>query len=178
MKIENFTLIEFLNQSPELIEKYMIAMRYLKPRETKREVFRMKLKHVELIKQTIDSGNDKDLITIVAKVEKVKEKAVLDMPIIQFFGIVNSIRKQLELIIRAEENSLSPSRIEPKWELVQGSEKMAKFGIYNTLDHLTGKKPHLYKVYMNMGYDEIFTILLKWKTESDLQHEMNQIKDK
>lgn len=178
MEITNYKLIDFFNQDRNLIDEYVVALRYIKAKETKRELFHMKLKHVEMIKQTIGSGNDRDLIKVVSKVQKCTEKKVLDMKIIDFFGIVNSIKKQLQVIVKAEENALTPSDVNMKWELVRGSERMEKFGIYNTLDHLTGKKPHLYKVYMNMDYSEIFTILYKWKTEEDLQKEMNQIKTK
>jgi len=178
MEIENFKLIDFFNQNRSLIDNYVVALRYVKPIKTKREVFQMKMKHVELIKQTIGSGNDRDLIKIVSKVQKCSEDEVLEMQIIQFFGIINSIKEQLMTIVRAEENGLTPSDVNMKWEQVGGSERMEKFGIINTLDKLTGKKPHLHKVYLNMKYSEIFTILLKWKTEAEIQKEMNQIKTK
>lgn len=178
MEISNFTLLEFINQPKELIEEYMICLRYLRPSETVNPVIHLKLKEVEQIKQTLNSGIDEDLIEIVSIVQGIKPKKVLDLKIIEFFGIVNSVKNQLERIIKAEEKGLTPSHIDQKWEQVRGSERMQKFGIYNTLDNLTGKKPHLYETYMNMSYSEIFTILLKWKEESDIQHEMNQIKSK
>lgn len=178
MIIENFKLIEYLNQPPEVVEGYLVALRYLKPRETKREVFNMKLKHVEMIKQTIDSGSNKDLIVIVSKVQRITEEAVLDLPIVEFFGILASIREQLKVIVTAEQNGLTPSISNYKWEAVQGSERMSKFGIYNTLESLSGGDALKYKAYMNMNYAEVFTILLMRKTASELQHEMNQIKTK
>jgi len=178
MEITNYKLKEFLKQEPDLIQNYVVALRYLKPRETKREIFNMKLKHVEMIKQTIDSGNDADLIAIVAKVQKCNEEEVLEMKIIDFFGIVGSIRKQMKVIVTAEENGLTPSHTDFKWEAVNGSERMSKFGIYNTLESLSGGDALKYKAYMNMSYSEVFTILLMRKTASDLQREMNQIKTK
>jgi hypothetical protein len=138
----------------------------------------MKLKHVEFIKQTIDSGNVSDLVEVVSKVQKVPEEKVLDMPIIKFFGIMASIRSQLKVIVKAEENGLTPSHIDLKWEAVNGSQKMSKFGIYNTLESLSGGDALKYQSYMNMNYAEVFTILLMRKTSSDLQWEMNQIKTK
>ena len=178
MKIENFKLIDFMNQTPELVQEYLVALRYLKPRQTAREIFSMKLKEVEMIKRTLNSGEDRDLIVIVSKVQKLSEEAVLDLPIIEFFGIVASIREQMKVILQAEENGLTPSRVDMKWEAVNGSEKMAKFGIYNTLESLSGGDATKYEFFMNMQYSEVFTILLMRKTASDLQHEMNQIKTK
>jgi hypothetical protein len=178
MNIENFKLIDFFNQPSELIAEYMTVMKFLKASKTRKQVFNMKLKKVEFIKRCLNSGIDRDLIKMISKIEKISEEAVLEMPIIDFFGLVRSVKDQVELISRAEENGLSSSTIDVKWLAVNGSERMAKFGIYNTLDKLTGKKPHLYKKYMNMIYSEVFTILLKWKEEEDLIKEMDAIKTK
>jgi hypothetical protein len=187
--IENFKMIDFLDQSPELIEEYLVVLRYLNPLATKRKIMNMKLKHVEMFKRMINSGSDADLVFIIRKVQRVRKQRFLPrilgfndkisrMPIIEFFGLTASIRQQLQTIVEAEKNGLAASYSDFKWEQVQGSERMSKFGIYNTLDQLTNKRPHLYKKYMNMNYSEIFTILVKWKTEADIQHEMNQIKTK
>ena len=178
MIIENFKLIEYLNQTPEVIEKYLIALRYVKPVETKREIFHMKLKHVELIKDTINSGNDNDLVKIVSKVQKCTKEKVVDLPIIKFFGILNSIKEQLKVIIKAEENSLTPNGVDMKYEIVEGAKRMSRFGIYNTLESLSGGDALKYKAYMNTSYSEIFTILLMRKTASDIQREMETIKTK
>lgn len=178
MEIVNYKLIDFLNKDIELIEEYSRVLMYLKPAETIQEVFEMKLKHVDSIKRTINSGSYRELIYIVSKVEKVKEKKVLDFDIIKFHSLVNSIRDQIKFINTAEENGLTSSELNVKWLAVNGSERMAKFEIYNTLDRLTGKKPHLYDYYRNMRYSEVFTILLKWKEEEDIQREMNSIKTK
>lgn len=175
MNITNYKLIEFFNQPPELIEKYTIALRYVKPLKTEREVYYMKLKHVEMIKEVLSSGNDRDLIKVVSKVQKISKKKVLDIPIIKFFRIVNSIRDQLKVIVTAEENALTPSDIDIKWEAVGGSERMAKFGIYNTLESLSGGDALKYEKYMNMEYAEIFTVLFMRKTAADIRHEMQEL---
>ena len=73
---------------------------------------------------------------------------------------------------------MTPSSLNVKWETVDGSARMAKFGIYNTLESLSGGDALKYKKYMEMEYSEVFTILLMRKTASDLQTEMNKIKTK
>lgn len=178
MIIENFKLIEYLNQPPELVEKYLIALRYIKPIETKQEIHNMSLRNVELIKTTIDSGNDLDLIEIISKVQNCKKEEILDLKIIEFFGLLNSVRKQLEKILAAEENALTPSEVNVKFEMVDGAKRMSKFGIYNTLESLSGGDALKYEAYMNMTYSEVFTILLMRKTASDIQNEMNKLKTK
>ena len=178
MEIENFKLIDFFKQTPELINKYVIILKYIPGKKTKRAIFNMKLKHVERIKQTIDSGEDHDLIVIVSKVQKITKKAVFELPIIEFFGIISSVREQMKVILAAEENGLTSSHTDFKWESVNGSERMAKFGIYNTLESLSGGDALKYKAYMNMNYSEVFTILLMRKEAADLQREMSLIKTK
>jgi hypothetical protein len=178
MKITNYTLEEFSKQSPELISEYITALNYLPAKQTRRKIFHMKLKHVEFIKTNLGSGIDDDLISIFAKVQKIKKNEVYKVEIIEFFGILNSIKEQIKEISTAEETSLMPTYPDLKWEMVQGSKKMAKFGIVNTLDMLSGNDATKHEYYRNMKYSYIFLLLLKRKTESDLQHEMSLIKTK
>lgn len=177
-EIFNFKLKEFLKQDPELIREYILALQYLKPVKSKREVFHLKLKHVEFIKQNLYSNEDSELIKIVGIVQKVKIKEVLEMKIVEFFGIVASVKEQLNRIAKAEDNTLSPTEINFKWEAVDGDAKMSKFGIYNTLNSLNGGTILNNKKIMNLPYSEIFTELLRMKTSSELQKEMDAIKTK
>lgn len=178
MIIENFTLKEFLMQDTKLVNEYIVALSYLKPCKTKRTVFHMKLKHVELIKKKLYSGQDNDLIKIVGKVQGISKEEVIELPIIEFFRLMASIREQMEVIARAEESSLTPSEVNFKWAAVDGDKIMAKFGIYNTLESLSGGDALKYKKYMEMAYSEIFTILFMRKTASELAKEMDEIKTK
>lgn len=178
MQITDYTLSKFTKQDAELINEYVVALRYIKPISTERQIISLTLREVEEIKKQINSGNDKDLIKIIATVQGVKEKEVYKLKIIKFFGLVSSIREQLETIFRAEENALKPNHIDMKWQAVNGSERMSKFGIYNTLESISGGDASKYEYFMNMSYSEVFTILLMRKTQSDLQYEMSQIKTK
>lgn len=178
MKITNFKLVDYLNQPSELINEYAVALRYIKPKPTKKEVFHMKLKHVDFIKRNLYSKNDVDLLGIVSRVQKISKSKVLDMEIIDFFGIINSIKEQMNTILSAEETSLTPAEVNVKWEMVNGSERMSIFGIYNTLESLSGRDALKYKKYMNMNYSEVFTILYMRKTAAELAAEMDKIKTK
>lgn len=175
-EIENFKLKEFLKQDEELVQEYLVALNYLKPVKTVKEVFHMKLKHVEHIKQNLYANEDAELIKIVARVQGLKVKEVFDMEILTFFGVIASVKKQLDTISKAEDNRLSPSSINYKWEAVNGEEKMSVFGIYNTLENLADGDILKYKKIMNLPYSEVFTTLLMKKTLHDLQKAMDKIK--
>lgn len=175
-EIINFKLKDFLLQDAELVREYLLALQYLKPAKTKKEVFHLKLKHVEHIKKNLYSNEDSELIKIVARVQGLKVKEVFELKIVEFFRIVASVKQQLDTIAKAEDNRLSPSSINLKWEAVNGDEKMSKFGIYNTLESLSGGDILKYKRIMNLPYSEVFTALLMKKTAQDLQREMEAIK--
>lgn len=175
-EIINFKLKEFLIQESNLISEYIVALQYLKPLSTRRKVFELKLKHVEFIKQNLYSNEDSELIKIVGIVQKEKISRVLNMGVIEFFGVVASVKEQLNTILRAEDNTLSATSINFKWEAVNGSERMERFGIYNTLENLSGGDVLKYKKIMNLSYSDVFTALRMKKESEELQKEMDAIK--
>lgn len=178
MTIENFKLKEFLRQKPELIKKYIVALQFMEALPTKKEVFHLKMKHVEFIKENLYSDEDANLIQIIARVEGVKVSKVLNMEIIKFFRLVTSVKEQLTRIQNAERVSLSPSEDNIKWIAVDGDAKMSKFGIYNTLEKLSKGDILKHKAILNLKYSEVFTVLYMKKTMSELQTEMDRIKTK
>ena len=177
-EIINFKLKEFLNQEPELIQEYIVALQYIKPAKTVKEVFHMKLKHVEHIKQNLYSNEDSEMIKIVARVQGLTVKEVFELKIVEFFGVIASVKNQIDTIAKAENNQLSPSEIDFKWLAVEGDEKMSRFGIYNTLESLSGGDILKYKKIMQLPYSEIFTTLLMKKTAFDLQRQQDKLKTK
>lgn len=178
LTINNYKLIEYMNQPPEVIELYLVMLRYIKPLETKQKVLNMSLEDVEFIRTSINSSEDLSLIKIVSMVQELSEEEVLDLKIIEFFGLLNSIRKQFNTILDAEETAFTPSEVNVKWEMADGARRMAKFGIYNTLESLSGGDALKYKRYLDMPYSEVFTILLMRKEYSDIQAEMRRNKTK
>ena len=82
------------------------------------------------------------------------------------------------IIITAETNGLRQENTNYKWEAVRGSERMSKFGIYNTLDALSDKDATKYKYYLNMKYSEVFTVLLMRKTQYEIQQDIDNLKTK
>lgn len=175
MDIINYKLKSFLKKSRKLIEEYVLVLKYVRPKETNNEIIHMKLKDVEFFKKNIYSNSDKALIKIISMVQNIPEKKVFDYKIVDFFGYVNSVKSQLEVISRAEENSLT-SEPNVKWELVNGAEEMAKFGIYNTLENLSNGNALEYEKYEEMKYSKIFVILHMRNTMNALQRQMEKIK--
>lgn len=177
MKITNYTLKEFLERPREEIEKTVMILGYLKGINTRVPVMNLTFREVESIKKKIGSTNDKDLIDVVCIVEGVDSYNVMKMGIIRFFGVVNSIRKQIEQIANAEERGLSSDIIDKKWEAVEGSKVMERYGVYNSLMKLSNNDPTKFSDLMEMEYAEIFTVLLYLKDVNELDIRMSKIKD-
>lgn len=176
MEIKDYSLEEYLQLNKEEAELYNVIISALPIVKTKKMVMHLKFKHVERLKSALNTGDDEELIKTIARLEGAKPKDVLKFTFIRFFGLLKSVTEQIEQIVRAEENSLIPNRPNVKWELVKGGERMAKFGMYNTLEKLSGGDATKYEKYLNMKYSLIFTILAMRTEAENIAHEMEQIK--
>ena len=174
--INNYKLKEFLKQDYQTQIEYYHILKNLEPIPTKNEIFYMSLKDVEEIKQLINSDDDADLIHIITKVQGVEESEVLDMKIVEVFGLINSIQEQIQRIYKAELSSLSSDNTNIKWEAVNGSERIQKFGIYNTLNTLSNGDILKWNAILELPYADVFMKLLLDKTNNDLQTEMQNLK--
>jgi len=176
-EIKNYELGEFFKQSPELIQQYVEVLQHVKPVDTANDVFHLKLKDVEFIKENLLSDTDEELLEIIAKVQGIKLKKVLKIKVVEFFGLLNSIKEQLIQINKAEAASLVSENTNFKWEAVNGSDRLSMFGIYNTLESLSGGDILKWNDIMELTYSDVFMKLYINKINADLQHEMNQIKE-
>ncbi|WP_339875200.1 hypothetical protein [Olleya marilimosa] len=177
-QITNYKLKDFFKQDITLIQDYINILQHLEPVPTKNEVFHLKLKEVEFIKNNLSNDDDEALFEILAMVQGVKESQILNTGIIEIFGLINSVKEQLERIQKAEASSLVSDNTNIKWETVNGSERMAKFGIYNTLDALSDGDILKWDAILELKFSDVFMKLLLNKTKNDLESEMNNIKTK
>ena len=176
MDIINFKLKDFLKQDINTITDYFFILNQLEPIPTKKEVYYLKLKEVEHIKTNINSGLDKDIVDIISLVQDVKKEDILDLDIIQVFGLINSVKEQVLNINKAETNALSNNIPNVKFEQVEGSKRLQKFGIYNTLNQLSDGNILKWDAILELPYDMVFTKLYLDKTNNDIQYEISQIK--
>lgn len=172
--IENFKLKDFLKQDIELINSYLPFLEIVPPTETN-SLFECSLQIVENCRNSLLNSNIDTLVEIIASIQKCKTKDIYSMPIITFYGVFNSIKNQLEEIINAEKNSLTSSHTNAKFEQVSGSKRLQKFGIYNNLNNLAKGDILKFKEILELPYSLVFTKLFLDKTNSDIEHDMNQI---
>jgi len=176
--IKNYKLKEFYKQSTELQEEYINLLRFSLPIPTAKVLWDLSLKDVDFIKSSFGSGDDSDMFEIISRVQGVPVEDVLNIKIVEFFGLIADVKKQIEEIHKVELTALTPSGANFKWEAVNGSEKMSQFGIYNTLEQLSGGDITKYAEIMEMEYSEVFTVLYMKKTRLELDEEMSKITSK
>ena len=170
--INNIKVKEFGSLSYDEAMDIVTLMMYVKPLETPTPIFNMRFRDVQDLKDLMVSGTVADIVRCV----EICCGSIEDMRILEFFRYLNSIKDQLESIAHAEEVSLSSDRPNFKWEAVNGSERMKRFGVYNTLDSLAGGDILKWDAVLDLEYADVFTKLYMEKTKADIESEMNQLK--
>jgi hypothetical protein len=172
----NYKLGEFLQKDSDLITEYTRVLKYLEPIPTANDIKNLKLKEVEYIKKNID--NDEALAEIFKYAEGIDEKQLMKMKITTFYGLYNSIVKQLEAILNAESTHLVSIHSNYKWEAVEGSKRLSVLGILPMVDNLAGGDILKYDSILNMNYQTVFKKLMLDTLKGDIQQDMEKLKTK
>lgn len=176
--INNYKVKDFLKKDIETIEEYIGILKYINPTKTKNKIFDMTLRNVQSIKDYLLEGTFEELIKCAIITEEKTEKEILSIGIVEFWGIIQGIVKQIEDINHMERVSLTSEHANFKAEAVNYSEKMSKFGIYNTIDRLANGDITKYETILDLPYADVFTKMYMDRVKSDLEKDMSNIKTK
>jgi hypothetical protein len=77
-----------------------------------------------------------NIIEAVQMVVDISAKSILNITIIEFYGIINYIKSELIEITNMEINELSDDSFDINVEAVNAKERMGKYGVLNTIDSL------------------------------------------
>jgi len=177
-KINNYKLRDFLKKDEKLIEEYATMLSFIEPIPTKNELFYMPLEDVDFIKRSIAKIDLPLMVAILEKCNDLSEEEVMAMPIVSFYGNIRSVKLQLDKILTLEEEKLSSSVPNLKWESVDGSKRLSPFGIHNTLDKLSGGDILKWDAIKKLPYDLVFVKLFMDRVRGDIDYEMSKIKTK
>lgn len=177
-EITNYKLKDYIKKPQSLIEEYSAVLLHLEPKQTKKELFYMELGFVDYVKRTFNVANLNEIVDMLTYFMVCDTEDVMEMHIVDFYGYIKSIQKQLDDILHLEANRLVSEHVDMKWEAVNGSERMAPFGIYNTLDRLSGGDITKWDELLKQPYDKVFTKLFMDTVKGDLQKQMSKIKIK
>jgi hypothetical protein len=175
-KIVNYRLREFYKQDRELVQEYVNYLVYLKPLEDVGELFYMSLRIVQQVRDLMQEGTLDSLREIVKTVQNLTDNEVDNLKLDEFFGTVSSVKAQIVVIQNAEAAKLTGQSHNHKWEAVNGSERLATFGIYNMLDKLANGDILKYEQILDLVYADVFTKLYRDTVLDDINYEMSKIK--
>lgn len=169
----DYKVKDIISKDAEEVQDVLSLVRYIKPAEDVREVFKMRFVDVNNLKEFL--GRNETIKAVMLVLDKPRSE-VINMRVTTFFPILNNIVKQVEGILKAEERGLSSDVVDFKWEAVRGSERLAKYGYYNTLDDLSGGDITKWEEIRQLPYNEVFLKLLLNKDKAQLEREMSEIK--
>ncbi|AGO47827.1 hypothetical protein Phi46:1_gp16 [Cellulophaga phage phi46:1] len=173
-EIKNYRLGEFINEPEKLQEEYLKLLKLVAKKETIKELFELPFDFV------YDLMNDglPDLPTIieaVAKIQGISKENALNIRIIEFFGLSKSLKEQIETV-RTAFRSLGSKVQNPKFEMVGGSKRMAKYGIKNLSIPLAIKFNRLPSDIEKMSFGEVFTLKSYFTDKEQIDTEMKELK--
>jgi uncharacterized protein YbjQ (UPF0145 family) len=172
--IKNYKLRDFLTKDAELQIEYITILRLLETIPTKNRLVELKLGEVEFIKRSIN--DDEALPEIFELMEGIKENELMNMKIVTFYSLLNDIIKQIEKVISAEQQHLTPKHTNVKWEAVEGSKRLQVLGVIPMVDTLAGGDILKYEEVLEMSYNTVFNKMMLDVIKGDLEHEMSKIK--
>lgn len=198
-KIINYKLKDFLMLSDvNEILNYLVLLENLNPlTEIKnptskwwnRKPKRLKIKSVKdlsfgdvtLIRNLINEPELNSLIEIFKMVSELNEKQILNLGIIQFYGIFSFIKQELLEISNWEVNELIDDEdgiVDIHQEMVQAKERMARFGVLNTINSLANDDVTKWDEIQKLPYMTVFTKLKMDMVKNKIQSEIAELKRK
>lgn len=189
MEIINYKFADFLSKDIELINDYMIVLNCIKPLPNfKTGIFNKKMHgvnnslteltwgQVNKIKRLSGKRDLESIFEMIATVYDIKSKDVPKMNIIQFYGCVNFISKEIKQIHRVENHryKIIPDKYDDLKEQA-GIEEFEKFGEFPIVDQISGEKPWDYDKVENQPYMTIHTKLWYDAVKMNFEIKMNQL---
>lgn len=172
--IKNYKLKDFMLLDAETASEYINILKHLEPIQTKNRLINLNLGEVEFIKRSIN--DDAEIPEIYQLLEGVKEVELMEMDIVRFYSLLNDIIQQIEGVLKAEEEHLTPTHTNVKWEAVEGSKRLSVMGVLPLVDNLANGDILKYDEIMKIPYQTVFNKLKLDTINSDLEYEMNKIK--
>lgn len=176
VELIRYKMKDFLRKDLETVEEYSRVLKHLQPTQTKKRLDEMPLRFVDYVKKTLPSGTFEDIIDILAHLEGVEMEDILKWDVVEFYSTLKGVTAELERLLKMEEERLTPKHQNAKWEMVNGSGRMAPFGVYNTLDRLSDGDILKWDSILDMPYRVVMMKVFMDTVRVDIEHDMAQIK--
>lgn len=198
-KITDYKFKDFIQlDDVNLIDEYMMILEYLKPiteiKNPKYNKFKwwskepikiqlpsfMMLTFSEVIeiRDSFNNASIDSILDVMVIVTKLEKRYIERFTITQFYGIINYIKEQLEFITNIEMNELNDDEEDIDLITVNANERMAKFGVINTIDSLANGDLTKWDDIQKMQYSVVFTKLKMDKEKNKIQKEISELQKK
>lgn len=190
--IINYSLKEFLAiEDVEIILQYMDVLDCLLPvREVPDPIYKdfppIKIKPVKSLsfgsvtslRQAFKSGNIEAVCSAVATVTELRKDETFLLPIIDFYGIISSIKRDLEMLINMEINALTDEDDDPIMIEINASERMSKFETLNLINSLANGDVTKWHEVEKLPYMVVFTKLVMDKERADIDKDIRLVQER
>lgn len=197
-KIINYKLKDFLRlKDLELVQNHLSILDNLRPLKTisnpnymwyKKVPKTLSIKAVrELsfgdvinIRNWINEGSIEAIFEIYKLISGLSEKQIMNLGIIQFYGIFSFIKIELEDIGNMEINELveDDSDFDINVEAVNAKERMGRFGVLNIIDSLAKEDILRWEQIQKLPYLTVFTKLKMDNLKNKIQKEISELQRK
>lgn len=196
-KIVDYKFKDFIKlEDSELIEKYLLILEFIKPinevenpnyyswDNDKPKIIKIKpllelsFGQVTEIRNNFNNATIDSIIESISIVTGLQNKEIFKFTITRIYGIINSIKEQLEIISSMEINELSDEEDDIDLITVNANERMAKFGVLNTIDSLANGDLLKWDEIEKLPYLTVFTKLKMDKEKNKIQKEVSELQKK
>ena len=143
-----------------------------------KSVLELSFGQVTEIRNNFNNASIESIVESISMVTDLENKQVMYFKITQLYGIINGIKEQLEQITNMEINELSDEEDDIDLITVNATERMAKFGILNTIDSLSNGDVLRWTEIEKLHYLTVYTKLKMDKENNKIQKEITELQKK
>jgi hypothetical protein len=194
--LENYKLVDFIQVKDEtLLQDYLFILELLEPLKVinnpiykwyKRKPKTLDIKAVKdlsfgdvaTIRSNFSEASIENIIEAVQMVVDISAKSILNITIIEFYGIINYIKSELIEITNMEINELSDDSFDINVEAVNAKERMGKYGVLNTIDSLAKEDILRWVEIEKLPYMTVFTKLRMDNEKAKIAQEIAELQRK
>lgn len=183
--IINYKLREFLQlENLEEVENYIAILELLNPIESVefeekyiqlKQLKELSFGNVNLVRENLLNPTIDSVMECVELVSGLDRLEIFELPIIDFYSILSGIKEEVIEISNMEQNELISDDSNWEYEQVNSNQRLAKFGILNTINSLANDDVTKWEVIENLNYMVVFTKLKMDKERAQINKEVNEL---
>lgn len=192
----NYKLSEFLQiKDHKLIEDYLAILNLLNPLKVinnpnyhwyKKEPKMLYLQPIKeltfgdvtTIRNYFNDASIQGIIESIKMVIDLEDKHIINLTIVEFYGIISSIQSELMELNNMEINELSDDSFDINVEAVNAKVRMGKFGVLNVIDSLAKEDILRWTEIEKLPYMTVFTKLMMDNEKNKIQAEIVELQRK